>query len=291
MDIRPECVPCLLKRVLFQSKLADNGTEFDSVSAALLTFSKEFKEGRNSAEVATLVHTNAYATMDVLDPYLELKIRADEVAGDLLKKAQNYVNNSEDRLRASITVSLTGNIMDFGQSTSIDDPDMFVEIFDELLAQGIGSDDTDDLNKCLQEPGHIMYIFDNCGESQLDKIFIRELKKTGKRVIGVVRGKPILNDVTMEDALRIGLDKELDGIIDTGSFAIGVPTNVPDTLSNAISKSCLIIAKGMANYESLDKRDLGVPIAFMLRAKCVPVADSLKVEVGTSVVRVLSGCN
>lgn len=291
MDIRPECVPCLLKRVLFQSKLADNGTEFDSVSAALLTFSKEFKEGRNSAEVATLVHTNAYATMDVLDPYLELKIRADEVAGDLLKKAQNYVNNSEDRLRASITVSLTGNIMDFGQSTSIDDPDMFVEIFDELLAQGIGSDDTDDLNKCLQEPGHIMYIFDNCGESQLDKIFIRELKKTGKRVIGVVRGKPILNDVTMEDALRIGLDKELDGIIDTGSFAIGVPTNVPDTLSNAISKSCLIIAKGMANYESLDKRDLGVPIAFMLRAKCVPVADSLKVEVGTNVVRVLSGCN
>jgi hypothetical protein len=291
MDIHPECVPCLLKRVLFQSKLADNGTEFDSLSAALLTFSKEFKEGRNSAEVSTLVHTKAYAAMGISDPYSELKIRADIVAGNLLKKAQKYVDNSEDRLRAAITVSLTGNIMDFGQTTSIDDPDVFVEMFDELLAQGIGSDDTDALKTCLQKPGDILYLFDNCGESQLDKILIKELKKTGKRVIGVVRGKPILNDVTMKDALRIGLDEHLDGIIDTETFAIGIPTKVPDILSNAISKSCLIIAKGMANYESLDKRNLKAPIAFLLRAKCAPVADSLNVDVGTNVVRVIHECN
>lgn len=288
MDIRPECVPCLLKRVLFQAKLADNGTEFDSLSAALSTFSEEFKKGRNSAEIATLVHTNAYAAMKISDPYLDLKIRADRVAGDLLVKAQKYVDDSEDRLRAAITVSLTGNIMDFGQSTSIDDPDMFVEIFDELLAQGIGSDDTDALISCLKKPGHILFLFDNCGESQLDKVLIKELRKTGKPVIGVVRGEPILNDVTMEDALRIELDKEFDELIDTGTFAIGIPKNVPDRLSYAISKSCLIIAKGMANYESLDKRDIGVPIAFLLRAKCVPVADSLNVEVGTNVVRVVN---
>lgn len=291
MDISPECVPCLLNRVLFQAKLANNGTEFDCLSAALSTFSKEFKEGKNSAEIATLVHTSAYAAMGVSDPYLELKIRADRVAGDLLEKAQNYVDNSEDKLRAAIIVSLTGNIMDFGQSTSIDDPDMFVEMFDELLAQGIGSDDTDALKNCLQNPGEILFIFDNCGESQLDKILIEELRKTGKRVIGVVRGKPILNDVTMEDALRIGLDKELDKIINTETFAIGIPKKVPDILYDAISKSCLIIAKGMANYESLDKRDLKVPVAFMLRAKCVPVANSLNVEVSTNVVRVINECN
>ena len=291
MDIRPECVPCLLNRVLFQAKLADNGTEFDSLSAALSIFSDEFKKGKNSAEIATLVHTKAYAAMGISDPYLELKIRADVVAGDLLEKAQSYVDDSKDKLRAAITVSLTGNIMDFGQSTSIDDPDMFAEMFDGLLAQGIGSDDIDDLKQCLKKPGDILFLFDNCGESQLDKILIRELKKTGKRVIGVVRGKPILNDVTIEDALRIGLDKELNEIIDTGTFAIGIPVDVPDILFNAISKSCLIIAKGMANYESLDKRKLDVPIAFMLRAKCVPVAESLNVEVGTNVLRVINECN
>lgn len=261
------------------------------MSAALSTFSKEFKEGRNSAEIATLVHTEAYAAMGISDPYLELKIRADRVAGDLLEKAQSYVDDSEDKLRAAITVSLTGNIMDFGQSTSIDDPDLFVEMFDKLLAQGIGSDDTDALKARFKNPGHILFLFDNCGESQLDKILVRELRKTGKRVVGVVRGTPILNDVTMEDALRIGLDKEFDELIDTEAFAIGIPKNVPDRLSDAISKSCMIIAKGMANYESLDKRDIGAPIAFLLRAKCVPVAESLNVEVGTNVVRVRNEFN
>lgn len=291
MNISPECVPCLLNRVLFQAKLADNGTEFDSLSAALSTFSKEFKKGKNSAEIATLVHAKAYAAMGISDPYLELKVRADRVAGDLLEKAQSYVDDSEDKLRAAITVSLTGNIMDFGQSTSIDDPDLFGEMFDKLLAQGIGSDDTDALKAFFKNPGHILFLFDNCGESQLDKILVKELRKTGKRIVGVVRGTPILNDVTMEDALRIGLEKEFDELIDTETFAIGIPKDVPDRLSEAISKSCLIIAKGMANYESLDKRDVGAPIAFLLRAKCAPVAESLNVEVGTNVVRVRNEFN
>lgn len=288
MDIRPECVPCLLKRVLYQSKLADNGSEFDSLSAALEVFDKEFKEGKNSAEVATLVHTGAYAAMRVRDPYLELKVRADAVAETLLDKAQDYVDSSEDRLRAAITVALSGNIMDFGQGTSIEHPDMFEEIFDELLAQGIGSDDTDKLMNHLERSGDIIYIFDNSGESQLDKILIRELRRMGKRVVGVVRGEPILNDVTMEDALRTGLDKELDDLIDTQAFAIGVPVMIREDLSKAIPDSSLIIAKGMANFESLNKRDLGIPIAFLLRAKCEPVADSLDVDVGVNVVRVIN---
>lgn len=207
------------------------------------------------------------------------------MAGSLLGKAAEFVDSSEDRLRAALTVSLAGNIMDFGQSSSLDSPDEFTALFEGLLAQGIGSDDTDILRKALGRPGDILFLFDNCGESQLDKILIRELKKTGKKVVGVVRGVPILNDVTMEDALRIGLDGELDSVIGTGAFAIGIPPDVPDEIRDAISESCLIIAKGMANYESLGDRDIGVSVAFVLRAKCVPVADSLNVETGTNVVR------
>ncbi|MGB2580908.1 MAG: ARMT1-like domain-containing protein, partial [Thermoplasmata archaeon] len=36
----------------------------------------------------------------------------------------------------------------------------------------------------------------------------------------------------------------------------------------------LIIAKGMANYESLSETDIG-PVAYLLRTKCDPIADSL----------------
>lgn len=287
MNISPDCVPCLLKRVLFQARLADNDSEFDAMSAALSVFSEEYEEGRNSAEVATTVQAAAYKAMGIADPYKELKIIADEVAGKLLQKAQEYVDSSDNPLKAAVAVAITGNIMDFGQTTSIDHPDLFTDIFDELLEQGIGSDDTDILEKCLERPGDVLYIFDNSGESQLDKILIRELKSRGKKVTGVVRGAPILNDVTMEDALRTGLDKELDKIIDTGKFAIGVPMEIEKELSDAISEASIIIAKGMANFESLEGRDMGVPIAFLLRAKCTPVANALDVDVGTNVARVI----
>ena len=285
MDISPDCVPCLLKRVLFQAGLAGNNSEHDVISAALSVFSKEYSEGRNSAEVATAVHTAAYEAMSVRDPYRELKIRADEVAEKLLGKAQQFVDSSDNRLKAAVTVAIAGNIMDFGQTTSINHPDMFVDIFEELLTQGLQSDDTDFIEKYIEKPGDILYMFDNSGESQLDKILIRELKSRGKRVIGVVRGAPILNDVTKEDALRTGMDKELDGIVDTGTFAIGIPMKIEKELSEAISKSSLIIAKGMANFESLGNRNPGVPIAFLLRAKCNPVANALNVKVGDNVAR------
>ena len=42
----------------------------------------------------------------------------------------------------------------------------------------------------------------------------------------------------------------------------------------------------MGNYESLSDEPLPVPMAHILRAKCVPVADSIGVPVGTNVVLV-----
>ena len=285
MKIRPECVPCLMRRVLFQAKLADNGTEFAAMSAAAETLSKEFSEGRVSAEVATAVHRNAYAAMKTEDPYLELKIRSDVVAEKLMPTAVNFVENSEDRLRAAVSVAVAGNIMDFGSGIAIDNPDEFLSLFGELLTQGIGHDDTDLLREALKGEGDIVYIFDNCGESQTDRLLIRELKKTGKKVIGVVRGKPILNDVTWEDAMRIGLEKELDSILDTGGFSVGIPKVLPEDLDGAFRGACVIIAKGMANYESMSEKDFESPVVFILRAKCVPVADSLGVPVGTNVVK------
>ena len=164
-------------------------------------------------------------------------------------------------------------------------------MFDNLFAQGIDSDDTDALDECLKKPGDVIYIFDNCGESQLDKILIREIKSRGKRVVGVVRGAPILNDVTMEDALRISMDEDLDDIVSTEKFAIGIPMKIGKELSDAMSEASLVIAKGMANFESLEGRNLGMPTAFLLRAKCIPVANALGVNVGANVARVICESN
>ncbi len=136
-----------------------------------------------------------------------------------------------------------------------------------------------------------MYVFDNCGESQLDRILIRELRKNGKYVIGVVRGKPILNDVTKDDVERSGLAMDLDEIYDTGKFYVGIDwENAPEETKNAVASADLIIMKGMANYESVSDLTIPVPVIHILRAKCVPVARSVGVPQGTNAVfAVLNG--
>ena len=284
MKLTPDCVPCLMKRVLFQARLLENGCESEAVGAALRAYAKEYAVGRNSAEVATEVHRSAYEVMGA-DPYIKIKLDADRIAEEYLDQVMGYVDSAEDRFSAAVRVAVIGNIMDFGVSLS--SPEEFRAVFKKLLDQGIGSDDTARMKELLTDSKSVLYFFDNCGESQFDKLLIREIQRMGVRVVGVVRGERILNDVTMEDAERIGLDKILDRTVSTGTFAVGaVLSKAKDDLKEELDRADMMIGKGMANYESLSDQDAGMPKVFILRTKCGPVARSLGVPENINVVRV-----
>ena len=210
---------------------------------------------------------------------------ADRIAEEYLDQVMGYVDSAEDRFSAAVRVAVIGNIMDFGVSLS--SPEEFRAVFKKLLDQGIGSDDTARMKELLTDSKSVLYFFDNCGESQFDKLLIREIQRMGVRVVGVVRGERILNDVTMEDAERIGLDKILDRTVSTGTFAVGaVLSKAKDDLKEELDRADMMICKGMANYESLSDQDAGMPKVFILRTKCGPVARSLGVPENINVVRV-----
>ena len=95
------------------------------------------------------------------------------------------------------------------------------------------------------------------------------------------------NDGSLDEALRIGMDRELDRIVSTGGFCVGFSEGLmKEDLKEEVGRAGVLIAKGMANYESLADMEVPLPVAYLLRAKCLPVASSLDVPVGTNVVRV-----
>ena len=287
MKTHADCASCLMKRVLFQARLADNGTEFAAVQAGVREYARLMSPDISSADIATHVHSAAYAAMGVSDPYLDMKLEADRVAEKYVPDAQSFIDSSEDRFAAAVRVSIVGNIMDFGMGIAIDSPDEFGRMFQSLLDQGVGSDQTEDLRRLVEGCETVLYAFDNCGEDQFDRLLIREIRAMGKRVVGVVRGAPILNDVSLDDALRIGMDRELDRIVSTGGFCVGFSEGLmKEDLKEEMGRAGVLIAKGMANYESLSDMAVPLPVAYLLRAKCLPVASSLDVPVGTNVVRV-----
>ncbi|MBO4569515.1 MAG: DUF89 family protein [Candidatus Methanomethylophilaceae archaeon] len=281
-----------MRRVLFQSRLDGRSDDYASVEAGLKAFAANISPDKTTVEVATAVHAACYARLSTEDPYRKIKANADIVADRLVPCAQAYVDASEDRMDAVLLVSAVGNIMDFGSAAqAIDDPEEFEPIFDRLVSEGLGLYDKEVISSLIMGARSILFFFDNCGESQLDRILIRELRKKGKKVTGVVRGKSILGDVTAEDAERSGLAMDLDKLLDTGKFFVGVDWgSMPEGLVSEVLVSDLIIMKGMANYESVSDIQIPIPIIHILRAKCIPVADSIGVPQGTNAVfAVLNG--
>ncbi|MHC1710285.1 MAG: DUF89 domain-containing protein [Methanomassiliicoccales archaeon] len=285
MDFSAECAPCLLRRILFQTRLVDPTREEEVMSSCLRLVAEEWEPGVNSAALATKVHRLCYDILGVDDPYAALKAESNRVAFSLLPRAEELVEGSEDRLKAACLVAIAGNVMDFGIG-GYEHPEELRHLFDALVAEEPEPNDLERMRELLGNAKEVLYLFDNCGEIVLDVPLLRELKSMGLRVTGVVKGEPIISDATWEDLSISGADKLLDERLTTGVFAVGLDLDrAPADLKAAFARVDLVIAKGMANFEALSGTDVR-PIVHLLRSKCQPVSKAIGARKDRNVIRV-----
>jgi len=248
--------------------------------------SEDYRPDICSAVLATRVHGKCH---DILgyDPYHEIKKRSNQVALELLPEAREHINSSGDPLGAAVMISIIGNIMDFGIDTPWKEPEALRENFHSLLEEGLGYSDLEDIRPYVAPGKNLLYFTDNCGEVVFDKLLMEEMKALGARVVVVVKGEPILTDATMEEAEELKLGEVADGILTTGTFFVGVDMeNIPRELEEELGRTDLIIAKGMANYEALSE-GVPLPTAFLLRTKCIPVAEDMGLEPNINAVKLV----
>ncbi|MDH7508773.1 MAG: ARMT1-like domain-containing protein [Methanomassiliicoccales archaeon] len=286
MQMDAECVPCLLGRVLYETRLCAPDRKEEVMVECLKTLCEKFRIGANSADVATHVHRRAY---DLLcpDPYKDLKRKSNLTALSMFERARSYVYSANDKLKAACLCSIAGNVLDFGIRASVEGPELFSNAFDSIVAQGLDVDDTPRMKRILEGADSVVYLFDNCGEIVFDKLLIEQIKSFGAKVIGVVKGEPILTDATREDAVETSVASLVDDLDTTGMFAIGINVlRMSAELRNKFEKADLIVSKGMANFEALSDYAFK-PIAYILRAKCRPVARAIGARINDNVVRVV----
>lgn len=273
MKVRAQCAPCLLNRVLYETRLVNPKLEGEVIRKCLAKLCEVWDPEETSTELAVKVHRVAY---DILgdDPYAKVKAISNRVAADLLPKAKQKVAKSKDKLREAVLAAIIGNVLDFGIRSAIDNPEALKGKFEALWAEGLERDDTKKLAKYLKKGANVVYIADNCGEIIFDTILLDEIRKRGARVTLVVRGKKILTDATMEDVEALGIYKHADKVATTEAFAVGVPTKpMPKNLKKLLEGADIIISKGMGNWEALSGQPYR-PIMFLMRTKCRPVAES-----------------
>ncbi len=291
MKIQTECVPCLLKRIIFEVKQStdDKALQTKVIRNACKMLSEIYDPNECSAVIATKIHKMVYDTLGDEDPYAELKINSNLTAKSLLPKIEELIKKSDDPLKTSMICSIIGNLMDFGIDGASTDPKMLKDVFEETYSEGLGYDDYPKLKKHLKVAKHVILFTDNCGEIVFDKVLCRELKKFNPSILItlVVRGKPILNDATLEDVQELNFKEVVDEILTTGCFAIGVDFNLlPPKLEGALKRADLIICKGMANYEAFSETEYK-PIAYLLRTKCSAIANSVNISLDVNAIKVI----
>ncbi|MFY9605832.1 MAG: ARMT1-like domain-containing protein, partial [Thermoplasmata archaeon] len=122
MRMTPECVPCLIRRVLFEAEEVDDSFGVRAVKNASQMLGELFGEDVCSATVATQVHRETYKLLGTKDPYSVLKKKSNDVALEVYPFAEKFVRSSKDPLRAAFLCSILGNVLDFGIGAGYDDP-------------------------------------------------------------------------------------------------------------------------------------------------------------------------
>ena len=289
MKIQTECVPCLLKRIIFETEQSTKDPEIRTkvIKNACTVLSKYYNPNECSANIATKVHKIAYETLGDKDPYKDLKNLSNKVAQSLVPRVEEMLKESDDPLKTSILCSIVGNSMDFGIEGSSDAPETLKDTFEEMIAEGLGYEDTQKFEELIKKSKHVMLFADNCGEIVFDKIMCKELKRFNPNIFItlVVKGEPIISDATMKDAEELKFKEVVDEILTTGCFAIGVDFKKrPASLKKALKKTDLIICKGIANYEAFSETDYN-PIAYLLRTKCTAIANSMNLPLNINAVK------
>jgi uncharacterized protein with ATP-grasp and redox domains len=84
--------------------------------------------------------------------------------------------------------------------------------------------------------------------------------------------------------LIVGMDKVADKLITTGAKAIGIRLDEsPQWFIDIYNNAEIIVAKGMANWETMTETPAPAPTVYMFRTKCEPVATAVGAPEGESI--------
>jgi len=273
-----ECIPCAIGSLLtlFKKGLVQPDKQEPAIRA-LLNYLSTMTFHQLPPKLGQEMHRVIRQVLDNPDPYYNIKKSFNTLMLTHYDTLKQQIVHAADPFQMALRLSLAGNIIDFGPNHSFD--------IDKTLKRAesifLAIDDSEQLQSDLNNASMLLFLADNAGEIVLDRLFLETIHHPNVYI--AVRGAPVINDVTLDDASQIGFDG-LATIISNGSDAPGtILEDVSSQFRDIFNKADLVISKGQGNYEGLCGSSK--PIYFLLMAKCDHVANHLGVCKGDFVVK------
>jgi uncharacterized protein with ATP-grasp and redox domains len=288
MKIWPDCIPCIMKMSLGIAYLViqDKGQVRSFLNQILkLNYFRGEDWEATSPEVIKQVWLRLLEVTGETDPMKTIKKEQNRKALEIYPVAKKTILNSHDPLLEAIKLAIAGNSIDAMVNVEGEAPERILKRWDKLEV------DAGNLNSFIQrlkKTRKLVYLGDNCGEIVFDKLLMEVLRKLYPlEIIFVTRTLPVMNDVTFQDALSVGIE-EVAQMMENG-----IPEPVPGTYLKKISRelraeiesSDLVISKGGGNHDSLtEENDLKGKISFLFTVKCHPYCSIYQVTLGAPII-------
>ena len=271
------CVKCIISQMTELIKIigADRKTEESIMREVLKLLAKESYD-TTSPELAEKVYDLARRISGIDDPYQEIKRLENQRAEEIVRTFEENMDRLS--LEDILKLSVLGNSMDYGTEARFN----IEEEKEKLMHERLNPEILKELEKELREGEKLLIIGDNAGEIVFDRLLVRYIRQNYEtKITYAVRGGPIINDATMEDAKQVGMDKYAE-LITTGQNIAGlVLERSSKEIIEAFKNSPTVLSKGQGNFETLEGK--GLDIYFLFRVKCPVVGSYLNKPVGEMV--------
>jgi len=271
MKMALECVPCMVQQAVeaaryYSDDPAQQWALVHEVTAAIPDLDPRI----SMPEVVGMIYQRIRQRFGDHDFYKEVKDRSNRKALDLYPMLKQKVNQAPDPLLAAVEIAVIGNVIDYAAKNHLDIEAQIEQLFaGELPEINHAVFDYESFRSDLLAARRILILGDNTGEIVFDKVLIESLPE-GKEVFYAVRGRPILNDATLDDAEFCGLH-EVAAVISSGVMSPGtVLSQCSPEFLDVFQNADLIISKGQGNYEALF--GTAGPIYFLFKIKCKIIA-------------------
>ena len=285
MTIDEACVSCIINQsIKVANAIHASQSLSNELTSSVSQMSQSFSYNDTPPEIASYVYEKMAQIANKEDLYDEVKELSTKKALSFIPLLKDKLSTCSDKLLTATKISVAGNVIDLAAEFEFDLAEELSKIFDTDFAYN----DFNLLREKLHSAKTVLIIGDNVGEHIFDYIFIETLKELYPHVkySYMVRGNPIINDVTIKEAKEAGFHK-LCELVDSGVNTPGFTYNRANEYSKELFDSVdLVISKGMGNYECMSpshKKN----ICFLLKVKCGVVAASLKKEVGDIICKIV----
>lgn len=268
MKLNPFCMCCAVNKQ--EEKIRkfpdmDKKTEYMKKVMAILSGSEEQDCSPSlSVEIQKLYSEFWNCPME---DFTEIKKEFNQLMLNMEASIEDKIRKADDPLEKALLYARIGNYIDFAAISNVDQSTV-ITLLDEKSSEALDEEEYKNFIHDLSSARKLVYLTDNCGEIVLDKLAVQILKEQypDLDITVIVRGYPVVNDATMEDAEEIGLT-DLVKVIGNGSNIGG--TWIPGINSESrelLYQADVILAKGQGNFETLN--DCGLNVYYLFLCKC-----------------------